>query len=50
MNIEKHITDGFTISQIIDNQYIHQRYIGYTITEAKKAFKIYCKELKKLEL
>jgi len=39
-----HLVDGFTLSYISDsNQYFKQRYIGYSIREAKKRFKDYVK-------
>jgi hypothetical protein len=31
-----------TISDIVNNQYIKQTYIGYSVKEAKKRFKKFC--------
>ena len=40
IHITRHPIDGFTLSYISDNnEYFHQRYIGYVIREAKKRFK-----------
>ena len=45
INITHHRVDGFTLSYISDsNKYFKQRYIGYSIREAKKRFKKYVKE------
>jgi len=45
MTVEK--TNQFIlISDIIDNQYIKQKYIGYSVTQAKKLFKQYINEYK----
>jgi len=45
IHITRHPVDGFTLSYISDNnQYFKQRYIGYTVREAKKRFKKYVKE------
>ena len=54
MIITKHNVDGFTISDIIQNKlghelYIKQRYIGYSVSVAKRLFKTYCKEVKNKE-
>ena len=54
MNIEKHAVDGFTISDIIQNKlghelYIKRRYIGYSISVAKRKFKSFCVEIRKKE-
>jgi hypothetical protein len=45
IHITRHPVDGFTLSYISDsNKYFKQRYIGYSIREAKKRFKNYIKE------
>ena len=54
MIITKHNVDGFTISDFIQNKlghelYIKQRYIGYSVSVAKRMFKTYCKEVKNKE-
>lgn len=33
------------ISDIVNNQFIKQKYIGYSVTEAKKLFKEYLKTI-----
>jgi hypothetical protein len=39
IHITRHPVDGFTLSYISDsNRYFKQRYIGYTVREAKKRF------------
>jgi len=38
MTIERHTVDGFTISAIRDGYLVSQRYIGYTVKEAKRLF------------
>jgi hypothetical protein len=41
-SITVHPADGFTLSYLSDNnQYYKQRYIGYSVREAKKRFKFY---------
>jgi len=46
IHITRHPVDGFTLSYITDsNQYFHQRYIGYSVREAKKRFKVFIKNL-----
>ena len=52
--ITKHNVDGFTISDFIQNKlghelYIKKRYIGYSVSVAKRMFKTYCKEVKNNE-
>ena len=52
--IEKHDTDGFTLSDYVMNKYGHElyiktRYIGYNLTDAKKAFRKKCKDIIKNE-
>ena len=54
MMITKHNVDGFTISDFIQNKlghelYIKKRYIGYSVSVAKRMFKTYCKEVKNKE-
>jgi hypothetical protein len=49
LNKEIHITyhpvDGFTLSYIDNkNRYHKQRYIGYTVREAKRRFKLFIQE------
>ena len=40
ITITKHLTDGFTLSYITDdNRYFKQRYIFYSVREAKRRFK-----------
>ena len=51
MIITKHNVDGFTISDFIQNKlghelYVKQRYIGYSVSVAKRKFRAYCKEVK----
>jgi hypothetical protein len=42
IHITFHPVDGFTLSYITDdNRYFKQRYIFYTVREAKKRFKKY---------
>jgi len=42
IHITFHPVDGFTLSYISDNnRYFKQRYIFYTVREAKKRFKEY---------
>jgi len=48
--IEHHATDGFTLSDYVMNKYGHElyiktRYIGYNLTDAKKAFRKKCKDI-----
>jgi len=38
MTIERHTVDGFTISAIRGGYLVQQRYIGYTVREAKRLF------------
>lgn len=38
MTIERHNTDGFTISAIRGGYLVRERYIGYTLREAKRLF------------
>ena len=48
MNTEVNKINGtLTISDIVDNQWISQRYIGYTVKEAKRLFREYIKRLSK---
>jgi hypothetical protein len=40
IHITRHMTDGFTLSCIDSkNEYHKQRYIGYSVREAKRRFK-----------
>ena len=45
MTIEK-LHSGIKISDIVNGQFVHQNYIGYSVTDAKKLFKQYVKTLK----
>ena len=48
MNTEVNKINGtLTISDIVDNQWISQRYIGYTVKEAKRLFREYIKRISK---
>jgi hypothetical protein len=38
MTIERHSTDGFTIHAIRGGYLVKERYIGYTLKEAKRLF------------
>lgn len=38
MTIERHTVDGFTISAIRGGYLVQERYIGYTVREAKRLF------------
>ena len=38
MTIKRHTVDGFTISAIRGGYLVNERYIGYTIREAKRLF------------
>tara|TARA_R100001509_G_scaffold110090_1_gene65830 strand:- start:248 stop:439 length:192 start_codon:yes stop_codon:yes gene_type:complete len=51
MFIQKHSHDGFTLSDYVKTKNcqevsVSKRYIGYSMTEAKKLFKQLCKEVK----
>jgi hypothetical protein len=40
ISVTNHAVDGFTLSYLCDDsRYYHQRYIGYTVREAKRRFK-----------
>jgi len=42
ITVTRHPTDGFTLSYITDdNRYFKQRYIFYSVPEAKRRFKQY---------
>ena len=41
------INGTLTISDIVNNQWISQRYMGYTVKEAKRLFKEYISRLSK---
>jgi hypothetical protein len=45
MNIEKTF-QGIRITDIINNKYINEYYIGYSLTEAKTLFKKRIKQIK----
>ena len=46
MNTEINKTNGtLTISDIVNNQWISQRYMGYTVKEAKRLFSEYIRRL-----
>ena len=45
MTIER-LHSGIKITDIVDGQFVHQNYIGYSITEVKRLFKEYTKTLK----
>lgn len=45
MTIEK-LHSGIKITDIVNNQFVHKNYIGYSITEAKRLFREYVKTLK----
>ena len=48
MIIETNKINGtLTISDIVNNQLISQRYIGYTVQESKKMFSEYIRRLSK---
>ena len=60
MNIEKHYVDGFTLSKEVKTKFkngwkerqkvdVSQRYIGFTITEAKQRFRQLCKKVRNSE-
>ena len=54
MFIDKHPVDGFTLSDYVKTkigQEVHviKRYVCYSMTEAKKLFKQFCKEAKQSE-
>ena len=38
MTIERHRVDGFTISDIRGGYLVKERYIGYSLKEAKRLF------------
>ena len=51
MLIQRHSHDGFTLSNYVKTKIgqevdVSKRYIGYSMTEAKKLFKQLCKEVK----
>lgn len=40
ITVERHASDGFTLYGIgSDGYFIHRRYIGYTLREAKREFR-----------
>ena len=45
MTIEK-LHSGIKITDIVDGQFIHQNYIGYSMAEAKRLFRQYVKTFK----
>lgn len=38
IEIERHLIDGFTLYAYINDEFITNRYIGFTMAEAKKHF------------
>ena len=38
IEIERHVIDGFTLYAFINDGFIKNRYIGFTMAEAKKDF------------
>lgn len=44
ITVTRHLTDGVTLSTIEKGEYIHFRYIGYTLKEAKQLFRLVVKE------
>lgn len=38
ITVERHLIDGFTLSAIWRGQLIHERYVGYSLREAKGTF------------
>jgi len=51
MVIQRHLHDGFTLSDYVKTKTgqevdVSKRYVGYSMTEAKKLFKQLCKEVK----
>ena len=54
LNIEKHSHDGFTLSNYVKTKIgqevdVSKRYIGYSMTDAKKLFSQLCKEVRNKE-
>mgnify|MGYP001440420841 CR=1 FL=1 len=54
MFINRHPVDGFTLSDYVKTKigqevHVSKRYVGYSMTEAKKLFKQFCKEAKQLK-
>jgi hypothetical protein len=39
VTLTRHATDGFTLSAMVRGQLISERYVGYTVAEAKGNFK-----------
>jgi hypothetical protein len=39
LSLEVHMSDGFTISAIINGEYQKKRYVGYTVPEACESFR-----------
>ena len=45
ITIEK-LHSGIRISDMVDGQFVHRNYIGYSVTDAKKLFREYVRTLK----
>lgn len=45
ITVTRHAVDGFTLSTIHNGLYVHRRYIGYSLREAKAIFRQYVREL-----
>ena len=39
VTVTHHATDGFTLSAMVRGHLVSERYVGYTVTEAKGTFK-----------
>jgi hypothetical protein len=39
ITVERHRTDGFTLSAFVGGYLVHRRYVGYTVKEAKQMFR-----------
>ena len=39
ITVERHATDGFTLSAMVRGHLVRERFVGYTVSEAKGAFK-----------
>ena len=39
VTVTRHATDGFTLSAIVRGHLVSERYVGYTVAEAKGTFK-----------
>lgn len=38
ISVQRHAVDGFTLSAIVGGYLVQERFIGYTIKEAKRLF------------